>query len=125
MHGFPIDCCDDSADLLAHYFFSEFGRCSYRVDGEIYDDTASMTRGHAWIEINGMIVDITGDQFKFDEIFLNYDKKVFVGSGDEFHSLFMIMRREISLGIESLGEMSHDRMYWLYNTILRYLDSFK
>ena len=42
-----------------------------------------------------IIIDITGDQFSGKSTFLNYDKSVYVGEGDDFHRLFEVEDRDV------------------------------
>jgi len=122
MNEFPRGCCDDIADLFTHYLYHKYGVDSIRVDGDYYDGNFDNNCSHSWQEVGKSIVDITGDQFKYDPVFLNYDKSVYVGPMDDFHSLFDIKRAEYSCGIENLNIDSWDRMYELYNTILSYME---
>lgn len=122
MISFPKGCCDDTVDLFAHYLYLYFGIISERIDGTYYDLDPWNNCSHSWLEINGWVVDLTGDQFKNDSTFLRYDKEVYVGEIDAFHSLFEEYRRVEFCGIEDLSENCWERMYSLYNIILKYLE---
>lgn len=125
MYRFPNGCCDDAADLFAHYLYVEYNIVSIRVDGS-YDDVNDFENNcnHSWLEIGDTIVDLTGSQdiFKYNPLFLCYSEDVYVGPMDDFHKLFRIYRRKKSYGIDSLGKHSHNRMYKLYNTIMNYMN---
>ncbi len=54
---FPRGACGDTSDLLGEYFYrSQFGIWQYRCGWR-------KGHSHAWIEGDGLIVDITADQF--------------------------------------------------------------
>ena len=120
MSRFPRGCCDDTADLFAHYLYHKYRIISTRVDGSHYDGNPGNNCSHSWQEIDGLVIDLTGSQFKCDPVFLSYDKDVYVGPMDAFHRLFEVERQEPSRGIEDLGGC-WDRMRGLYETIIRYL----
>ena len=64
-----------------------------------YDDEG--VQSHAWLELSdGVIVDITGDQFKYDKVFLNYNVPVYVGKMDAFHALFDVEARDTKIQIK-------------------------
>lgn len=122
MNNFPYDCCDDTADLFTHYLYHEFGIDSIRVDGEYYDSYRRFTCGHSWQDIRGLIVDLTGDQFDKDPSIRIKAPAIYVGPVGEFHKQFNVVREEHSCGIECLGSGCHDRMYGLYNKIMKYME---
>ena len=122
MNNFPHDCCDDTADLFTHYLYHVFGIDSIRVDSEYYDSYRGYTCWHSWQETNGWIVDLTGDQFEDDPSVSIKAVSVYVGKMDAFHRQFAIKRKEHSCGIECLGEGCWDRMYSLYDAIIKYLE---
>lgn len=122
MNNFPHDCCDDTADLFTHYLYHEFGIDSIRVDAEYYDSYRGYTCGHSWQETKGWIVDLTGDQFEDDQSVSIKAVSVYVGKMDAFHRQFEITRKEHSCGIECLGDGCWDRMYGLYDAIIKYLE---
>lgn len=56
--GFPSGCCGDASELLGQYFqHSGLGEWQYVFGWQ-------GTKSHAWIEQNGLIVDITADQLR-------------------------------------------------------------
>ena len=120
MSHFPYGCCDDAADLLAEHIFRLHEIESIRVAGDVFNNIEGITEYHHWLELNGTIVDITGDQFNDNAFLLKYSRKVYVGRGDDFHNLFGV-RRWRSRGIQSIGVESHKRMYGLYDIIIGYI----
>ena len=121
MNQFPKDCCDDTADLFAHYLYLEYGIDSIRVDGSYYDNKLGCTYYHSWQEVEGLVIDLTGDQFENDDAIPIKAKAVYVGKMDAFQCQFIIQRRVHSCGIESLGSDSQNRMYALYQKISKYI----
>ncbi|MGL5331147.1 MAG: hypothetical protein ACRDD7_17925 [Peptostreptococcaceae bacterium] len=114
---FPRGCCGDTSDLLAQFLLENQIR-TYYVYG--------MYRGqsHAWLLTdNKTIIDITGDQFKDNSDFLNYDKSVYVGTEDDLHRLFKVENRNIreNSGLDVLGSMCEPRLNELYNKIIKYI----
>jgi len=71
-----------------------------------------------------LFIDITGDQFKDNRIFLNYDKSVYVGEKDDFHKLFVVEDRDIreNNGINTLGSMCQPRLNDLYKKITKFIE---
>ncbi len=75
-------------------------------------------QSHAWVILNGgLIVDITGDQFKDNEEFLDYDIPVYVGKMDDFHRLFSSKQVEHIGGIDCYDEHSRRILRAQYNRI--------
>jgi len=72
--------------------------------------------------IGRTIIDITGDQFYNDPEFLYYNKPVYVGEMDEFHSLFEIRNVHECNGLEGVGAFNSYRLRSLYKIIKKYID---
>lgn len=50
--------------MLAQYLIdNEYGEITY-IDGTYYGDTPFDSQAHTWLEVNGLVIDITADQFK-------------------------------------------------------------
>ena len=122
MNHFPYDCCDDTADLFVHYLFNKYGMNSIRVDSTYYDNELKCQCGHSWQVTDGWIIDMTGDQFDNDPAIQFKTEAVYVGEIGNFHQQFNIIGKGISCGIESLNSDCHERMYSLYNAIMRHMD---
>ena len=81
-------------------------------------------QSHAWLMVDKyIIIDITGDQFSGKSTFLNYDKSVYVGEGDDFHRLFEVEDRDVHehRGLSALGGFCGPRLWDLYRKILKYI----
>lgn len=122
-YNFPRGCCGDASDLLAQFLLEHGVRTLY-VCGSYYDDSPENSQSHAWLLTdNQIIIDITGNQFRDNPVFLNYDKPVYVGTEDDFHRLFEVEDRDIHEhnGLDSLGSMCQPRLNELYRKIIKYI----
>lgn len=67
--NFPCGCCGDTSDLLAQ-FLLENGIRTYYVCGTYRGGSFEGYQSHAWLLTdNNTIIDITGDQFKYNPDF--------------------------------------------------------
>ena len=104
---FPRGCCGMASDILGHYLI-EHGIESNYVCGTYRDGGFENNRSHAWVELyDGTIIDITGDQFKYDDVFLRYDVPVYFGPMDAFHEMFEVEECDIrpSVRLEDMSGM--------------------
>ena len=113
---FPSGCCDDTCDLLGKYL-EENGCHTQQVIGTYRDGAFADTTGHAWLLYNNStIIDITGDQFKRNLLFLNFDKTVYIGEISTLHRMF-----DIDQICENCDVTTNTRLLALYQIIERYL----
>ena len=119
---FPNGCCGEASNLLAQFLLDN-GISTRYVCGTFYDEFSDDKTPHAWLIADDMIIiDITGDQFKYDASLKN-DRPVFVEQADDFYELFEVdERRDVCefRGLQFLGDDSL-RMLRLYETICSYL----
>lgn len=121
---FPRGCCGDASDLLAEFLLRKGIRTDYVCGTYYYYDEEHNSQSHAWLfSKDNVIIDITGDQFKDDSTFLNYDIPVYIGEEDDFHKLFDEEDRDIHIhyGIGALGGMCQYRLWDLYERIIKYI----
>lgn len=84
-YKFPDDCCDMTCDLLSQYFL-EYGIQTVHVNGVHMKD---YQWHHVWIQtMNGIVVDITGDQFNRRPNMPNDVPAVHVGGEGVIHKIF-------------------------------------
>lgn len=84
MNNFPGGCCDDSADLFGYYLWSEYQIQSKQGNGVYRDDDPENTTNHAFTILgDGMIVDLTADQFWY---FSDSSDGIYVGPEIDFYS---------------------------------------
>jgi len=122
-YKFPRGCCGDASDLLAQ-FLLENGIRTYYVSGTYRDVSFENIQTHAWLLTdNQTIIDITGDQFRDNPDFLNYDKSVYVGAEDDFHRLFEVEDRDVheNISLDALGSMCQPRLKGLYRKIIKHI----
>ena len=122
--NFPTGCCGDTCYLLGQYLLHKGIRTKY-VCGTYYGDGSENIQSHAWLMTdNRVIIDITGDQFKYHTHLLCNNRPVYVGEMDDFYSLFEVEERDIrdTCNISQLGGFSIPRLRRLYNIICAYID---
>lgn len=122
-HKFPCGCCGDASDLLAEFLLKN-GIKTYYVCGTYRDGSFDEMQSHAWLETeDGMIIDITGDQFRYNPNFMNYSETVYIGERDAFHILFEVEKRDVkkNYGLKPSGNRCQQRLYELYNTIMKHI----
>lgn len=119
---FPTACCGDASCLLGQYLL-DYGISSKYVCGNYYYDDGGGAQSHAWLEIGDVIIDITGDQFKFHSEFFNYDTPVFVGKADKMHLLFEVEERDVrtTVPLTALGPFASPRLCRVYSLIKTYI----
>ncbi len=85
--GFPYGACGVSSILLSQWL-KEHGFKGMKYFCGTHHVGNENSQSHAWIQIDNLIVDITGDQFIDKQEYGYYDKAVYVGPMDFFHGLF-------------------------------------
>ena len=121
MHRFPFGCCDDASDLLAFYL-KQNGIETAQINGVYRDEDPENITNHVWLKTqDGLIIDITGDQFRLRLELLNYSVPVYVGDEDALHCLFQDRRQQANFEFELNETMGQRRMFELYNIISEYL----
>lgn len=122
-NNFPYECCDDMCDLLGQFLF-EKNVLVLKVSGIYRYDYWNNNYPHTWLSLqDGLIIDLTGDQFKDDPIMLNNNDPCYVGKENKFYKLFPMKERTIIhyYGIENyINDNPRIRLWELYNTILIY-----
>ena len=73
---FPLGCCQDASLMLALYLHRKGFGVAELVSG------SKGRNSHAWLELDGLIIDITADQFKEGK------EKVIISKKSEFHNAF-------------------------------------
>ena len=134
---FPQGCCGDASDLLNEFLMNN-GMSLWYVCGTHYyhgkstEEAFYKMQSHAWLTTEDprknqryAIIDITGDQFKKQKDYLNYDIPVYVGEMDDFHRLFRVEPFDIRpcCRLAELGALCRTRLVTLYQIITSYIDS--
>lgn len=82
---FPNDCCDMTSELLSHYL-TEHNIENQLVIGAHKKDSQWH---HVWVQtIDGIVVDITGDQFDGKSNMSGNACRVYVGKEGDVHKMF-------------------------------------
>lgn len=115
---FPLGCCGDASDLLAQYL-SDNGIKTFQVRGDYYDPEP---QSHAWLSTeDNIVIDITGDQFKYSKIYKHFDIPVYVGCESDFHKMFEDRDYYCNTEINNIGGIAQYRLRILYDIILKYI----
>lgn len=120
---FPRGCCGDASDLLGEYLLEKDIQSIYVCGNRYFDDPEEGTQSHAWLLVDDMIADITGDQFSDRLIYYNYDIPGYYGPMDDFHRLFDVEDRDVrkTVHLVELGGFCYPRLKDLYGKINKYL----
>lgn len=122
--NFPNGCCGIASELLGRYL-SDFGFNITYVCGTYYVSSPDERQSHAWLEINGeIIVDITGDQFRFNQDLMCFNIPVYVGKSNRFYKLFEVNQKFVCDSRRPLCSeyiRSHMTEKELYEIILEYI----
>lgn len=122
--GFPCGCCGFTSDLLAKYLHEQGVETQYISGNYGYGWTG---RSHAWlVTYNGIVIDITRDQFIHELEPLHCENEVYVGTEDEFCKLFKLQPPcpgyEEDIKPAWMGETQPQRDFRIrYEKIIKYL----
>ena len=121
--SFPRGCCGDATDLIGQFLLEHGWESNYVYGSYYYDNPEMNSQSHAWLRVEGLVVDITGDQFKNHEEFLNFNHPVYVGKPGKFHKLFRVEERNVHTfpGIDGYGDMTFNRLSKLYTIICQHI----
>jgi len=119
---FPTGQCGHTSDMLAQYLIDNgIGPITY-VSGTYYGDDPEDRWCHAWLVVNGLVIDVTGDQFRHHQPPLTFNIPVYIGPVAEFHQSFEVCPGGYSEhhGLEGHWIHYYDLKNW-YETIQKYL----
>lgn len=123
--NFPRGCCGITTELLARFLMDNGIKDKLTYIGGTYREYSLELPSHAWLKIeNNIVVDITGDQFKYDPAPLNFCDAVYVGLYNDFYNLFEIDAEEIFNNYYLLDDSyvpNHLSRRKLYEIILEYI----
>ena len=125
---FPVGQCGYTTEMLAKYLASKgYTQMIYETGAYFWEDSYTNIdhepNQHTWLCVDGLIVDITGDQFKHYDKPLRNDTPVYVGPKTPYFDLFEVHpcgRRKTS-GYDPSSPMGSDLDSW-YNVIMKYLN---
>lgn len=124
--NFPSGCCGITTELLAKFLMDNGIKSKLTYIGGTCREKSLEPLSHAWLKIdNNIIVDITGDQFKYYPVPFNFNETVYVGLYNDFYNLFEIDEEETCNNYYPLND-SHIRNHLsrrkLYEIILEYIN---
>jgi hypothetical protein len=120
---FPIGQCGHTSDILAQYLINNgIGPVIY-ANGTYYGDDFDDRQAHTWLLVKGLVIDITGDQFKFHKEPLKYDIPIYIGPMTKYYQLFEIGPGGMHehFGLDCHWSNYHELKTW-YEIILNYLE---
>ena len=119
---FPLGQCGNTSDILAQYLIDNRISSILYVSGTYYGDDCNNRWAHGWLIAEGLVVDITGDQFKYHKEPLTNDVPVYIGTMTEYYQLFEVGPEGICthFGLKKQWSNYCELTDW-YKTILKYL----
>lgn len=107
--NFPEGTCGDISDILAEYLYQNGFQDIDYICGESADGS------HAWLEIDGKVVDITADQF------YGVREKVMIQSPEIWHHKYEVKNRR-KAGYRDMNGQAISGLVTVYNEIIRQLN---
>ena len=121
--NFPYECCDDMCDLFGQLLFEKEVPV-FKVHGIYRYDNWENKYSHVWLQLkDGTIIDLTGDQYKYNPIMLNYDIPCYIGKPNHLHKLFSEEDQNFYLysGIDDYDNRNtRERLWKLYDIIISF-----
>ena len=111
--NFPFGCCGIASELLAAYLLERGIKSTVGFGWSIEPNSSS----HAWLIVDGVIVDITGDQFNDDANYNVQNPRVYVGGMDYFHELFQVYDYKVQEFVDFINKED----IFSYNKVKKYL----
>ncbi len=120
---FPRACCGSASELLAKYL-AEYNIHTQYVCGTYYPtDFKEGSQSHAWLQVGEVIIDITGDQFKFCPEIFSYNLPIYVGEIDQMHNLFEASYKEEAILYSQFLGVDREIQENRYKIIKLYLEA--
>ncbi|EOE2121996.1 hypothetical protein ACKBNH_004267 [Vibrio vulnificus] len=94
---FPKNACGCSSELLAEYLISK------GVSGLVYVHGKRGNVSHGWLELEGLIIDITGDQFE-DGV-----DAVYISQIRDFHDQFSPLSKDFEPSAQGVLSDSYEK----------------
>ena len=69
--NFPRGACGHASELLGRFLREHLGVEPLYVVRDNDEPDGSWRGGHAWLELDGLIIDITGDQFGWEPVIVS------------------------------------------------------
>jgi len=122
---FPVGQCGHVSDLLAQYLIDKGLSPITYVNGTYYGKNGDVMQAHTWLVVDDLIIDITGDQFKYHEVPLRNSVPIYIGPLNRFYQLFDTTHgsNHEHFGLVQQWFNYHELNAW-YKTILTYIEEF-
>lgn len=85
---FPKGQCGNISDIFSQYLIDLDIEPVFYVNGTYYGDNEDERWSHTWLEVDGIIIDLTADQFKLNNKPLQNNTPVYVGLINDWYRLF-------------------------------------
>ena len=122
--NFPSGCCGITSELLAKFLYDNGYRKKITYVSATFYDLDLENPPHAWLVIeNDIVLDITGDQFKWYPEPLNFREPVYVGPYNKFYNAFEEQSRKDcgDCKIDNIQYHSFMSLQELYDVICEYV----
>ena len=122
--NFPRGCCGITSELLAKFLYDNGYRKRITYVSATFYDLEKENPTHAWLFIEeNIVLDITGDQFKWYPEPLRFEEPVYVGSYNQFYNAFEEQLREEcgNCRIDNVKYHSFMSRQELYDVICEYI----
>lgn len=119
---FPTGQCGNASNLLAQYLIDNGISSILYVNGTYYGENSYDSQSHAWLVVEGLIVDITAEQFKWKKAPLKCDASIYIGPMNDYYRIFDVNLggRHEHFGLEKRWSNYRELKNW-YKTILKYI----
>ncbi len=87
--NFPSGCCGITSELLAKFLYDNGYRKKITYVSATFYDLELENPPHTWLVVeDDIVLDITGDQFKWYPEPLRFEEPVYVGTYNKFYNAF-------------------------------------
>lgn len=121
--GFPAGQCGVTSIMLAQFLRNMGVVDMYYICGNFSDELRNQVQSHAWLDINGTVIDITGDQFKDRKDLIKNENPIYVGPVNDYYRLFEV---DASMCRPCYGLLSKvncgARIRKDYETVMKYIN---
>jgi len=99
LSGFPEGCCSWATWMIGHYLKFELMENVLEIQGERFSDDG--TDNHAWLDVGGIIVGITSDEFNDSE------ERIIVSNNSDWHTGWTIINTAEIERIETYNQINY------------------
>jgi hypothetical protein len=120
---FPVGQCGNTSDILAQYLLDNGFTSIIYENGTYYGSELDDRWSHTWLIVENLVIDITGDQFKYHSEPLKNNVPVYIGPMTDYYRLFEIGPggSHEHFGLDGRWFNYRELKDW-YNIILEYIE---